>query len=204
MSGKHRMYRRWLVVACGVAAAGVFAGAVVGAQFQAPLSVEAASSLREEPLAKVADIPAANGLGGRGVFVQSTSSGFLCLWDAPSANALTRQGGCNRSSDPLGGRKMRISFAYDGGPAIGDVTDARLIGVASLDVATAHVVMTDGTRRDLALKRIPKISGVAGLHRVFGYRLKSSDLERGVGPAAVVALDSAGDEIDRHSTGFEG
>jgi hypothetical protein len=197
------MFWRWLVVACGVSVAGVFAGAVVGAQVQAPVSIEAASALRHEPLAKVADIPAANGVGGRGVFIQSTDELF-CLWDAPSAMALTRQGGCNRSTDPLAGKKMMISLAYDGGPAIRDVTDARIIGLASLDVTAVEIAMTDGTRRAVKLKRTGVIDGLDGAYRAFGYRLKPSDLKQGVGPTAVIAFDSSGTEVDRQTTGFGG
>lgn len=204
MRGKQKMYLRWLVVACGIASAGVFAGAVVGGQFQAPLSDKVASSLQEAPLTKVADIPAANGLGGRGVFLQPTSAGFLCLWDAPSATALTKQGGCNQSSDPLGGRKMMMSLAYDGGPAIRDVSDARIIGIASLDVAAIEIAMTDGTRRAVKLKRTNEIVGLNGSFRAFGYRLKHSDLKRGVGPTEVVAYDLSGTEIERQPTGIGG
>jgi len=180
----------------------VLAGAVVGAQFQARPSEEVRSSLRADELLKVADVSAAPGLAARGVFLQPTSAGFLCLWDAPSAASLARQGGCNPADDPLDGERMLISFAYEGGPAIRDVKDARLVGVASLDVATVEVVMSDGSRRDVVTKRTPALAGLTGSYRAFGYRLKTSDLKRGVGPTAVVALDGAGREIDRQVTGF--
>ena len=204
MTGKRKTYRRWIVLGCGVAAAGVLAGGVVGAQVEGPLSEDVAASLRTAPLTKVADITAANGLEARGVFVQPAASGLLCLWDAPSATSLTRLGGCNRSSDPLGGKKMTISFSQDGGPALSDVKDARIIGLTSIDVAAVQVLMTDGTRRDVKLKRTPAIARVAGSYLAFGYRLKQSDLRQAVGPAAVVALDATGQEIDRQQTGFGG
>jgi hypothetical protein len=196
--GVNSISRRWIAIACGAVAAGVFAGGVVGAQ---SVPVDVASSLGDEPLAKVADIPTEEGRGGRGVFVQPTD-GFLCLWDAPSASSLTRQGGCNRSDDPLAGKKMMISFAYDGGPAVRDVRDARLIGLVSLDVAAIQVAMSDGSLRAVKLKHAGAISGAKGAFRAFGYRLKPSDYKRGVGPVAVVAFDAAGREIERQPTGF--
>lgn len=199
---RKRVTRRSTVLVIGVIAGGIFTGGVVGAQFRAAPSEDLEASLRDDPLVQVADIPAAHGHGGRGVFVQPTSAGFLCLWDAPSATALSRQGGCNPADDPLGGNKLRVSFAYDGGPAIRDVKDARLIGLATIDVASIQLVMTDGTRRDVAMKRTPAVSGLQGSYRAFGYRLKPSDLRQGVGPTVVLALDSAGKEIERQPTGF--
>lgn len=198
---KLRNTRRWAVLIIGVVAAGVVAGAVVAAQFDdgVPEGLEAA--LRQDPLVPVAEIPAENGNAWRGVFVQPTSAGFLCLWDAPSATALARQGGCNRAEDPFAGRALFISLAYDGGPAIAGVKDARLIGLAAEGVATVEVLMSDGTRREMRLRKAA-IDNEA--YRGFGYRLKRVDLRRGVGPTAVIALDAAGDEIDRQTTGFAG
>jgi len=76
------------------------------------------------------------------------------------------------------------------------------VGVAALDVATVQVVMSDGSRRDVVTKRTPALSGLTGSYRAFGYRLKTSDLKRGVGPTAIVALDTKGGEIERQVTGF--
>jgi hypothetical protein len=194
---------RWVALVVVVVAGGTFAGGVVAAQFRAaatPEELEAA--LRNDPLVRVAEIPAEHGLAGRGVFVQPTSAGFLCLWDAPSANTLARQGGCNLADDPLAGRQLFVSLAYDGGPAVADIEDARVIGLASADVEAVQLLMSDRTRRDLPMKRSPAISGAAGTFRAFGYRIRTSDLKRGIGPVAVLAFDFRGKEIDRQPTGF--
>ena len=193
---EHR--KRWSAIGIAVVAAALFAGAVVAGHFDAaPTGLEAA--VRDEPLVRVARIPAANGLGERGVFVQPTSAGFLCLWDAPDATSSARQGGCNPADDPLAGEELFVSLAYDGGPDVTGVRDARLIGIAANDVAQVSVVMSDDTRRTVTLRTV----GVGGRsYRAFGYRLRRADLEQGLGPTAVLALDARGVEIDRQATGF--
>jgi hypothetical protein len=179
---------------------GVLAGGVVAAQWREPMSpAELDAALREATLVKVADIPGEGDLAARGVFIQPTSAGLICLWDAPSATSLARQGGCNPSDDPLGGKKLMASFAYEGGPAVEDVKDARLIGLAALDVTSVEVVMSDGTRRKLTLRKVP---ASAGEFRVFGHRFNRGELRGGATPTAVVALSEIGAEIDRQATGF--
>lgn len=199
---RKRIGRRWSALAIGVLAGGTLAGGVVAAQFRDAASLEELdASLRDDPLVRIADIPAANGLPSRGVFVQSTAAGFVCLWDAPSAGASKRQGGCNSADDPLGGRKLFISFAYDGGPAVADIRDARLIGLASADVAAVKVVMSDGTARNMPLRT----AALAGRrYLAFGYRVSQGDLRREVTPRAVLAVNGAGEEIDRQATGVAG
>lgn len=193
---------RWYVALVGaVIVGGIMAGAVVGAAYRDPAPVGLEDALATEPLVRVAGLPAAAGVAERGVFVQP-AAGLLCLWDAPNAVTTARQGGCNPIQDPLDGGKLMISFGYEGGPSVRDVRDARLMGLASLDTARIQVELTDGSRRDVATKRTPKLSGTSDTFRAFGYRLKASDLRRGVGPSAVVALDAAGNEIDREPTGF--
>jgi hypothetical protein len=194
--------RRWYAATIGaVVVGGVLAGGVVGAAFQDPAPVGLEEALATQPLVKVTEVPAAPGVAGRGVFMQA-AAGLLCVWESPSAGPVAKDGGCNPLDDPLAGRKMMFSFGYEGGPSIRGVRDARLVGIASLDVADIQVVMTDGSRRDVATRRTPKLAGAAETFRAFGYRLKTSDLKRGVGPTAVVALDAAGYEIDRQATGF--
>ena len=194
--------RNWIAVVGAVVAGGVFAGAVIAAQLDErgiPQDLEA--SLRSDPLVQVADIPADGGLGQRGVFVQQTSAGFLCLWDAPNASSRARQGGCNDVDDPFGGRDLFLSLAYDGGPAVADVRDARLIGLVPAEVREVAVLMSDGSRRRVNLR---KASIGDDSYRAFGYRFRSSDLRRGIEPTAVLALDDAGEEVDRQPTGFAG
>jgi hypothetical protein len=124
------------------------------------------------------------------------------LWDAPSTGGRVKQGGCNSIDDPLGGQKLSASFSYQGGPAAAQVSDARLIGLVSLDVTSVRLLMSDGTLRNIPMRRTPAVSSSAGTFRAFAYRLRNSDLKRGIGPTAVLALDSSDNEIDRQETGF--
>lgn len=198
-----RRNRRLAILAATAIVAGAFlAGGVIAGQFVGFTDPEEFSAaVREDPLVRVADIGAAGGSPAHGVFVQPTSAGLLCLWDAAFARALTRQGGCNSADDPLGGRQLFISFAYDGGPAVADVRDARLVGLASSDVASVELVMSDGTRRTMALR---KATVDTREYQAFGYRVNRGDLRKGVTPSAVLALDAFGGEVDRQPTGFAG
>ena len=196
--------RRWLALVVVLIAAAVFVGGVVGAQFNVPHGEDFQASLETDVAVRVAGIPGQDGLPARSVLVQPTSAGFLCLWDAPSASAKARQGGCNPAEDPLAGRKLTISLAYDGGPAVGDVRDARLIGLASFDVASVQVLMTNGTRRTIPMQREAGVASEAGRFRAFGYRFPRSDFKRGIGPTAVIGLSASGIEIDRLTTGYGG
>lgn len=195
--------RRWWLLVAALAAGGAFAGAVIASQFggrgSGPEELQAA--IRTDPLVKVAEIPAEGALSKRGVFVQPTSAGFVCLWDAPNATFRARQGGCNDEDDPFNGQKLFVSLAYEGGPAVAEVEDARLIGLVPPEVAGVDVLMSDGTRRAMPLRNV-SVRGTA--YRAFGYRFKRVDLRAGVAPTAVVALDTAGREIDRQATGFGG
>ena len=194
--------RRWALLGLGLVVAGALAGGVVASQlrgFDDPEGLFAA--IREDPVVHVADIPAAGGAPGHGVFAQVTSTGHFCLWDAPSASSRQRQGGCNSLEDPLGGRVLSASLAYDGGPAAGDVSDARLIGLAAATVAGVQVLMSDGTRREVHLQKA-SLGGES--FKAFGFRFKRADLRRGIGPTAVLAVDETGHEIDRQPTGFAG
>lgn len=93
---------------------------------------------------------------------------------------------------------ISVSLAYDGGPAIETVHDARLIGLTDSSVATVRVLMSDGSFRSVKLK----MSNVGEDLQVFGFRVRKSDLKKGVGPIAVVALDGSGKEIARQTTGI--
>ena len=195
-----RLPRRLAVAAVIVALFGVVTSAVVASHVrdaEVPKGLEEA--IRAEPLVKVAEIPAGHGLAARGVYAQPTSAGFLCLWDAPGASSRARQGGCNRAEDPFAGMGVFASLAYDGGPDVGTVSDARLIGLAPKDVASVEIVMTDGTRRSVPLK--PALLG-PDEYQAFGYRFSRADLRKRLGPAAIVALDDAGSEVGRQPTGF--
>lgn len=194
--------RRWVLAASTSAlAVAAVASAVVAGPFRGADPAAVHGDLATGEVVRVADIPASDGRAARGVFVQTTDSGQLCVWDAPSATSLQRQGGCNPVDDPLGGSALSASLAYDGGPAVQDVSDARLIGLASGAVARVDVLMSDGTLRTLRLKKAS--IGSKGF-AAFGYRLRDSDLRRGIGPTAVIARDASGAELARQPTGIGG
>jgi hypothetical protein len=188
-----------VVAAVVVTAAAVLAGGVVASAFDwSRSSEEIETALAKTPPTQVADIAAADGLPRRGVFAQITSTGHFCLFDAPLGAPLEGGGGCNAADDPLGGSQVSASLAFDGGPAIEAVRDARLIGLATASVARVSILMSDGSGRVVRLKR----STVGEALNVFGYRVRRSDLKKGIGPIAVVAFDANGDEIGRQTTGI--
>lgn len=193
-----RIRRVGLPVAVAVAA-GILAGVVVAAQNDRQDPDEFATAIRDAPSVKVADLASVSGLPARAVYVQKTSSGLFCLWDASSVGSPDQKGGCNRAEEPLGGKPLFVSFSYDGGPALADVADARLIGLAAADVAAVEIWMSNGRRQRVALRNVPS---PIGDFRAFARRFSRGELRRGVTPTAVVALDANNNEIDRQATGF--
>lgn len=195
--------RRGLIAGAVVIVALALGSGVVASRFggSPPDLDQLNKAIETEPMTRVADIPATADEPGRGVYVQLTSTGQFCLWDAPSAGSRQKQGGCNSADDPLAGGELSASLAYDGGPAASNVKDARLIGVTSEKVARVEIVMSDGSVRAVGLR---SVSLGGGQYRAFGYRFKRADLRSGVGPVAVVAIDKAGAVIDRQTTGFGG
>jgi hypothetical protein len=194
--------RRSRVAAASVAtalAAVLVGGVVAGGYDWSRRSTELSSALDEAKPTKVADIPASDGMGARGVFAQITSTGEFCLSDAPLDAPLTGGGGCNPADDPLGASALSASLAYDGGPAIESVRDARLIGLAAVKVAAVRVLMSDGSSRTVKLK---KANIGPGSLQAFGYRIRKSDLKKGIGPVAVLAVDESGTEVARQETGI--
>ena len=192
--------RRIAIAAAAVLAAGVLVGVVVAGSFDWSRSAdELDAALVDARPMRVADIPAADGLPARGVFAQITSTGQFCLSDAPVDAPLMGGGGCNSAEDPLGGRAISASLAFEGGPAIETVRDARLIGLAAPGVASVRVHMSDGSSRTVKLKRARVGSDEL---RVFAYRARTSDLKKAIGPVAVVAYDDGGVEIGRQTTGI--
>lgn len=133
--------------------------------------------------------------------MQLTKTGHLCVWEAPTAASRERGGGCNSVDDPLNGSVLSATLSYDGGPAVSDVRSASVFGLAAAEVARANVLMSDGTSRAIRLKKAKVGSDE---FQAFGYRLKRSDLRRGIGPTAIVAFDAAGTELGRQPTGIGG
>jgi hypothetical protein len=199
----HAQRKRSVVVLAAVGAAtGVLAGGIVGANLPpGGKSVdELHRVLAKAPMEYVADVPSGGGLPRRAIFLQR-ADGYVCLWDAPSAGSLTRQGGCNPESDPLGGAEMFVSLSFDGGPTTRDISDARIVGLASRRVVRVAIEMSDGSRRVVSLTRAR--GGFRDL-AVFGFRARGSDLRLGTVPTAVVALDADGRELQRQATGLSG
>jgi hypothetical protein len=201
MSRRSRRNSQWYavavaaIVAAGVLASGVIAGRIAWTDDAVRLD----AALADAPAVTLVEIPSADGLPARGVFAQVTSTGQLCLTDAPLDSPLMGGGGCNPADDPLGERAFSASLAYDGGPEIQAVKDARLIGLASSDVASMRVLMSDGSSRQIRLKKT-KVG--TNEFQAFGFRFKKSDLKKSIGPTAVVAFDADGGEIDRQVTGI--
>ncbi len=191
--------RRWFAVALVLLAAVVAAGTVVAGQFRSPDPKEFERDLASGRSMRIADIAAADGRPAHGVFAETTEGGLVCLFDAASATALQRGGGCNDADDPLGGAAVSASLSYEGGPAIEGVKDARIIGLASARAQSVRIEMTDGSSRSVLL-RATRLGGDA--FRAFGFRIAGRDLARGIGPAAVVAYDAAGNELGRQPTGI--
>ena len=189
--------RRVAAVGVAVILAGLLAGAVIGSRLDD--GSDLAAAIEEAALVRVADIAPEGGIPGRGVYVQTTRTGHICVWEAPTATSRQRGGGCNTADDPLNGEPLSFTLSYEGGPAIADVRTATLFGLAAADVARASVLMSDGTERDVRLRRA-RVSGTDYL--AFGYRIRRSDLRKGVGPTAVIARDASGVELGRQSTGI--
>lgn len=192
--------QRVAIVGAVLVAAGVVTGAVIAGRVEwSDNAARLDAALDVAQPVQLAEIPAADGMPTRGVFAQITSTGHFCISDAPVGSPRTGGGGCNSADDPLGGSVFSASLAYEGGPAITGVTDARLIGLASVDVASMRVLMSDGSLRSIKLKKAKVGSDE---FQAFGFRFKKSDLEKGVGPAAVVAYDDDGVEIGQQPTGI--
>ncbi len=192
-----RRIGRWAALGSAVVLAGALAGGVVASRIDD--SSELIAAIDEAPLTRVAEIEASDGAPGRGVFVQLTKTGHLCVWEAPSATSRQRGGGCNSIDDPLNGSALSATLSYDGGPAISDVRSASVFGLAAADVSRIRVLMRDGTFREVKLKKIKVASDE---FKAFGYRFKKADLGQGLGPSAFVAYDAGGNEVGRQPTGI--
>ena len=192
--------RQIVVGALTAAAAAILVGGVVASGFDWTRDAEELdAALADARPVRVADIAAGNGRPARGVFAQVTATGQLCISEAPLDAPLAGGGGCNPADSPLGGRVLSATLSYDGGPAIEAVRDARVFGLADARVDAVRIVMTDGSTRGVPLRR----TAVSNARlRVFGYRIRTSDLEKGVAPVAIVALDANGVVLGRQPTGI--
>ena len=195
--------KRMAVVLALALAGSLLVGSVVAAQRggSPPDAAKVEAAIAAAPMTRVADVAGGEGFARRGVFIQELDTGDLCVWDAASASSPDRQGGCNSIDEPLGGSAVSANLAYDGGPAIESVRDARLSGLANSSATSVVVLMSDGSERMLPLK---PVHADAGDFVAFGYRFKKSDLRSGVGPIAVIARAAGGKELGRQPTGIGG
>ncbi|HEX4745740.1 MAG TPA: hypothetical protein VFU99_02560 [Gaiellaceae bacterium] len=71
--------------------------------------------------------------------------------------------------------------------------------MATTQAASVRVLLSDGSWRAVKTKKAR-----VGSHefQAFGYRMRKSDLKRGLSPTAIVAFDVDGAEIDRQTTGI--
>ena len=198
-----RAKKRMVVVLTLALVGSLLVGSVVAAQRSGnpPDAAKVEAAIAAARMTRVADVKGGEGFARRGVFIQELDTGDLCVWDAASASSPDRQGGCNSIDEPLGGSAVSANLAYEGGPAIESVRDARLSGLASSSAASVVVLMSDGSERTLSLKRVHLD---AGDFAAFGYRFKKSDLRSGVGPIAVIARAAGGKELGRQPTGIGG
>ena len=196
--------RKRMVVLLALALAGsLLVGSVVAAPRggNPPDAAKIEAAIAAARMTRVADVAGGEGFARRGVFIQELDTGDLCVWDAASASSPDRQGGCNSIDEPLGGSAVSANLAYEGGPAIENVRDARLSGLASSSAASVVVLMSDGSERTLSLKPVHPDGGDLA---AVGYRFRKSDLRSGVGPIAVIARAAGGKELGRQPTGIGG
>ena len=157
--------------------------------------------LKERQLgSRVATLPPQAGRPEVGVYVARLSDGSICVSDA-SGDKTTAGGGCNSASAPLNGKPFMALFAYDGGPGVATVKDARLYGLADGSVDELRLEMSDGSTRQLHLGA----QAVAGTpYRAFAYRVSHADIRARITPVAVVAYDASATVIGRQPTGLPG
>lgn len=180
------------LTALGGIAAGATGGLVASGVVAFSRSAESSDSL---PLASV--LKAGNsrrvadftneGNSDRAVYVARTSDNqMVCLWDT-NLRTGHQGGGCNYANDVFGQGRMMVSFSFDGGPAVEDISEARVIGIVDPAVARVEILQSNGQLADVALTA----------DRAFAVAFRQSDILGGRAPAAVIARDSDGTEIDR-------
>ena len=126
------------------------------------------------------------------VFLARTKDGKqVCLLDTELATGQQR-GGCNDATSVFAGRKIQISVGFEGGPSQATIRDVRIVGMATADVSSVRVELSDGTAREVELTA----------DRAFAWAMPQSDVDRGLEPRAVVAVGRSGKTIDRAETGF--
>lgn len=189
-----------LTVAVGVVVTVVAVAATRGSQpraFDRPqkaadaLPAAAIRFLHPGESRRVAEFTTSAG-AARAVFVnRSSDNSQICVWDTDVATG-EQSGGCNPATDAFAGHALTMSLAYDGGPALTAVRDARIVGLVADAVASVEVAYSDGTARRTLITK----------DRAFAAVVPTWLLRKGVGPVAVIARDKAGAVLDRQATGI--
>jgi hypothetical protein len=126
------------------------------------------------------------------VYIAKTADGSMtCIWDTDRLRGF-KGGGCNDSRDFFAGRPFVMSLAYDGGPSVEKVSDARIVGVVTDRVARVEVLNSAGEATAVQLTT----------DRAFAHVVPVNELQRGISPVAVIAYGSDGSELDRQTTGI--
>jgi hypothetical protein len=126
------------------------------------------------------------------VFLSRSKDGKqICLFDTDLATG-HQGGGCNDATSVFAGRKIQISVGFEGGPAQATIRDVRIVGIATADVSSVRVELSDGTAQKVELTA----------DRAFAWAMPQSDVDRGLEPRVVVAVGRSGKTIDRAETGF--
>jgi hypothetical protein len=95
MRGKRVIVASILVLAAALLASGVIAG-----QFRSADPEALHEALTSGEVVQVAEIAAADGLARRGVFVQETDIGQLCLWDVATPSTIHSAAVQSRRASP--------------------------------------------------------------------------------------------------------
>lgn len=181
------------------ALAGVLAGTATGvmktgiiAFSRAPDSSDSLpllSVLRTGESRRIADFADGDVSDARAVFVSRATEGgeeMVCLWDTNLLNG-HQGGGCNYAYDPFGGRRMMVSLAFDGGPALETITEARIIGLVDPAVVSVGILQANGKTTDVRLSP----------DRAFAVAYTQSDILHGRAPVAVIGRDVRHAVIDQ-------
>ena len=179
----------------GVAAVcGVLAGSVFGRS--------AASSTG--PSAAVASVQVASYSSDSkyGAWITRTADGKACLLDGPKVGA-GAGGGCNPRGSALAGRQELALFSFEGGPALGSITGARVVGLVTARVSRIAVVFSDGSTRNLPLVDRHTDRVLPANYRVFAAEFDVAALRAGVAPRDIVAFAASGKELQRQDIGSD-
>jgi hypothetical protein len=150
----------------------------------APLSIPARAVAALQLDAETAERRGTFSISGRphAIFVAPTARGTTCVLDVTEQHV-----GAGCSPGLFERHELAWTLGFEGGPRPDTVTGLRVAGVASARVGGVAAELSDGRRVAL-----PLTAGGA-----FAYDSPPEDVHDGARPAALVALDRAGRQLDR-------